>query len=99
MAEVTQICRDCGRRKGSGSGRITEWMALCSCSLQPPEEMLQGVRMCLRCQKLVLGGRSGSMTEWVFRKDRCTCETPDVRTLAESSLRKGTPASAATTTD
>ena len=32
--------------------------------------------LCLTCGKPVRSGRSGTMTEWIFRKDACNCDRP-----------------------
>ncbi len=85
--KASETCRDCGRRKQSQrSGTITQWMAACTCSVQPPDEMLLAVQVCARCNKRVLAGRAGSLTTWIFAADRCQCEVPDLPPTTRSEL-------------
>lgn len=79
MSEVeTNICQDCGKSKGN-KGSITQWIGLgeqCHCNLQQAAQSMAPGRtkanQCRRCLKAKPTAQQ-SMTQWLFKKDRCNC--------------------------
>jgi len=63
------------------SGSITQWIAVCSCAsravVETDELESTKTRICGKCGKRLNTGRSGSLTQWVFRQDLCACEVPE----------------------
>src|SRR5262249_31080998 len=37
------------------------------------------ITICAKCSKPIDAGRSGSITQWIFKPGRCRCENPIVR--------------------
>lgn len=64
-------------RQATGSGSITQWIAVCRCDTIVENTDLPLIGVCARCGKRVETGRSGSLTQWIFRSDICSCETPE----------------------
>lgn len=72
-------------RQKSASGRLTQWMWVCKCFTAPGPEGpdLPEVDICLQCGKRFDAGRAGSLTQWIFRADLCSCDNPLPRPSAE----------------
>lgn len=73
-----ETCKKCGNPKSSGSGSLTDFIRLCSCD-QLIDESHETIRFCSTCGKRVESGRVGSITQFVFRSDSCSCEFPNVQ--------------------
>lgn len=60
------------------AGTITQWIATCNCGIptETQDEVLEVIEMCAGCGKRMNAGRSGTFTQWIFRLDLCSCETP-----------------------
>lgn len=80
-AEETQVekCFECHLPKtGGAKGSLTQWISVCSCGLvELPEEQFETVDFCKLCSKRVVEARKGSFTQWVFRSDLCSCDSPE----------------------
>ncbi len=79
----TAICPICKNPKKSGSsGSLTQWIAACTCDVAPPpvDEAAQAipVKLCKSCGKRINEGRSGSLTQFIFRSDVCQCARPEI---------------------
>lgn len=77
------ICPICKNPKKSGSsGSLTQWIAACTCDVAPPpvDEAAQAisVKLCKSCGKRINEGRSGSLTQFIFRSDVCQCARPEI---------------------
>lgn len=75
-SESDDLCRKCGQpKKKVGSGRLTEWIKVCSCNLldATTESPAPVIEYCKTCGKRQSEGRSGSFTQWVFRPEYCSC--------------------------
>ncbi len=44
------------------------------------------ITICARCTKKIESGRHGSLTQWIFRHDLCSCETPEPRITTSELL-------------
>lgn len=61
----------------TGSGSLTQWIMVCNCGgLEENTAGLPPVFMCTICGKRMEEGRSGTLTQWIFRADRCACDRP-----------------------
>lgn len=95
MSTDDSRCSKCGglkREQGapSSSGRITQWVFACTCSfadtVESKKEAVSTV-ICRLCGKSIQQGRKGSFTQWVFRSDLCSCETPEPVVTETSIVR------------
>jgi serine/threonine protein kinase len=61
-------------------GFVTSFIDVCHCKsarFQQQEEQVNPFSMCGNCHKAIPGKeRHGSLTQWIFRFDSCTCEEP-----------------------
>lgn len=91
---MKEVCPRCRRSKyAKGSGSLTDWITCCRCDLKGAD-LDQGnkIHFCNTCGKRIREGRSGSLTQFIFRFDLCACDKPDwipaplppVEELAES---------------
>lgn len=74
------ICKHCGNPKSSSSsGRLTQFISICSCDVvlnQSESQKLIDIQLCQTCGKRIGKGREGSITQFIFRADICDCENP-----------------------
>lgn len=80
-------CPVCHRLKSSGgTASITQWINTCVCNLavSPSADSVPQKQVCLDCGKDIGKSRKGSLTQFVFRPDYCSCKRPRVR-LARSN--------------
>ncbi len=70
------MCPKCGQPRG-GSGRLTQWIMVCSCTATAPEEQEHepNIELCPDCGKRIEKSRPGSFTQWVFRRETCNCKS------------------------
>ncbi len=75
---MKEICRRCKRSKyQKGSGSLTDWITCCRCDLKSADlEQGSTVNFCSTCGKRIREGRSGSLTQFIFRFDLCSCDKP-----------------------
>lgn len=77
---ICPICKN--PKKSSSSGSLTQWIAACTCDVAPPpiDETAQqiSVKLCKTCGKRINEGRSGSLTQFIFRSDVCQCARPEI---------------------
>jgi len=72
-------CARCGKATQSSHGSITQWISGCKCAELDELERSGSVRQthpasCAICGKSIESARPGSLTQWVFRKDLCSCQ-------------------------
>lgn len=76
-------------KQAKTSGSITQWISVCKCDslqdLQAPETTAQLIDICPNCGKRLQAGRAGSLTQWVFRADLCTCNA-DSKALVDDTI-------------
>jgi|GEM_PF-674829 Serine/threonine protein kinase len=78
-----QICPKCKYpKKAAGDGTLTQWLLICSCNAGGMDAKLDSSRtievtLCRACGKRIGQGRSGSLTQFIFRFDICSCENPN----------------------
>lgn len=78
----SNACPKCAKPKvQSTHGSITQWMSSCSCDLvdlatTPADIAATTTILCKVCGKRIDAGRAGSLTQWIFRSDKCECEVP-----------------------
>lgn len=82
-----QICKQCNKpRVSSSSGSITQWVSVCTCNLGELEGIPDStINLCVTCGKRIGEGRQGSITQFVFRSELCSCTTPKPIQKQESS--------------
>lgn len=82
MSGASDICQKCQMLKqGTGSGgSITQWIFVCRCNdFLLNDESSYGTEyfeICGHCGKHINAGRHGSLTQFIFRSDLCSCESP-----------------------
>ncbi|MBX9692200.1 MAG: serine/threonine protein kinase [Cyanobacteria bacterium] len=78
MSDDYMKCVNCGQPKVAAKpGRLTQWLSVCQCSAVVDESILDDrVSICSICERRIDSGRSGSLTQWVFRPETCQCERP-----------------------
>lgn len=83
MSGASDVCQKCQMPKqgtGGGGGSITQWIFVCRCNdFIVPEETAEGTEVfeiCGHCGKHISAGRHGSLTQFIFRSDLCSCEVP-----------------------
>lgn len=76
-------------RQAPGSGSITQWIAVCRCDTLVEDASLPAIEVCARCGKRVEAGRTGSLTQWIFRSDICSCDIPEPMRRSLSATAEG----------
>lgn len=62
-------------------------VAGCDCELTAiDDDEVAEIDLCPDCGKRINAGRKGSLTQWIFRTDCCTCETTAKPTIAQKVL-------------
>lgn len=75
--DICPTCKQPRQAPGGNSGSLTDWISKCRCGLlAEEEEHFLSLRFCQNCQKRVSDSRHGSLTQWIFRADLCSCEKP-----------------------
>lgn len=74
-----ELCPRCTLpRDKKGSGSLTQWMTTCSCDREgasrPENIQVISLNLCKQCGKRADKGRVGSLTQFIFRYDLCSCE-------------------------
>lgn len=61
-----------------GSGSLTQWIKVCNCNRPEPDKALAAapINICANCGKRSEIGRAGTLTQWIFRADTCSCDKP-----------------------
>ncbi len=75
-------------REKSSTGTITQWVSVCQCeadkfALASRDPLV----LCKNCGKRAEEGRPGSITQWIFRASRCTCDQPELSVVAQNSAQ------------
>jgi len=78
MAETQKTCPTCLKPyTAPTSGFVTQFLGVCRCAeFAAAEAQSEVLPVCATCGKEIGSQRAGSMTQWVFRADRCGCEQP-----------------------
>src|SRR5579883_1991417 len=89
MAEQAEqgVCPKCQMpKRGAQVPTLTQWISLCSCdSLTSETEREDGaVRLCPECGKRADQGRVGSLTQFIFRADLCTCRSKELAGVSQA---------------
>ena len=75
----SDICPICNNPKVSKtSGSLTQWISTCTCDIADSIENEVPIVLCKDCGKRVDKGRSGSLTQYIFRSDVCQCQKPNI---------------------
>lgn len=74
-----ELCPKCTLpRDKNGSGSLTQWMTTCSCDREGASKaedvQFISLNLCKQCGKRADNGRVGSLTQFIFRYDLCSCE-------------------------
>ncbi len=72
-------CAKCLKPKSAQPGSLTQWIILCTCDRLPTSTPLVGseaIPHCKACGKPIREQRSGSLTQWIFQRDSCSCQIP-----------------------
>lgn len=95
MSQAKNICSLCGKpNQTSFNGSLTQWVSLCRCDqLVSPVESDNTIEICLKCEKRIGAGRSGTFTQWIFRADVCSCPVPkpvakSIKNLSDGEFEK-----------
>ncbi|MBX9693522.1 MAG: serine/threonine protein kinase, partial [Cyanobacteria bacterium] len=72
-----------------GSGSLTQWMLICNCGrdLSTGSAEAPPIDICGACGKRLRAGRSGTLTQWIFRADLCSCDNPIAQFLPPGTTR------------
>lgn len=75
----SSICSICGNRKSDGNGSLTQWLVMCGCDGTAAPQSLQDLSLgvCYQCGKRTREGRSGSISQFIFQRDFCSCNSPE----------------------
>lgn len=80
MSQTTKTCPLCLKPKvAASSGFVTQFLGVCRCSelAATGHSQASSLKICAICGRTIGPGRVGSLTQWVFRADRCDCEHPE----------------------
>ncbi|MDZ4836767.1 MAG: serine/threonine-protein kinase [Candidatus Melainabacteria bacterium] len=70
-------CAKCLKPKSAQGGSITQWVNVCSCDGTNASVPAEEITRCNSCGKPIKDQRSGSLTQWIFQQDGCTCNRPE----------------------
>lgn len=86
--DQTQRCRACLKPKASASGGfVTQFISVCRCHEQAPTaEPAEALSQCETCKKPIKPARVGTMTQWIFSSDYCSCATPIISNFNTSDF-------------
>ncbi|MBX9692669.1 MAG: serine/threonine protein kinase [Cyanobacteria bacterium] len=74
-----RICSNCHMPQGvSGTGLVTQFVAVCRCQ-ELPDDNRDTTNICSNCGKHIASGRIGSITQFVFRSDLCSCDRSKIQ--------------------
>lgn len=85
-------CPVCHRLKSSGgTASITQWINTCVCNLAATADSIEipCKEVCLDCGKEIGTARKGSLTQFVFRPDYCSCQRPRTRLTRSNDFYVG----------
>ncbi|MCA9803138.1 MAG: protein kinase [Cyanobacteria bacterium HKST-UBA02] len=79
MSQDQSLCPKCRRQvTASQPASITQWLSVCRCG---SEDLFLtqslSVHICSKCAKRVNCGRQGTLSQYIFRHDLCSCPVPD----------------------
>lgn len=75
---TNNTCKSCGKAKKTESGKLEDYLELCSCELKAEQD--HTITICEGCGKRIEARKTGSLTQYVFRYDNCSCEKPTPKT-------------------
>lgn len=84
----TDVCAKCSKPKSAQAGSITQWINVCACDVKPSSSEDWVKSNCVNCGKPIRSRGDGSLTQWIFQKDSCTCERPNAVLESSSSTYK-----------
>lgn len=75
-----QICHACLKPKASASGGfVTQFISVCRCNEHvPTSDPSEVLAQCETCKKPIKPARVGTMTQWIFSSDYCSCAIPTI---------------------
>lgn len=81
MSKEKTTCSKCGSPTVcQEAGRLTQWIFVCTCAASVPSGsapvLSVTISICSRCGKR-LSVNDGSLTQWIFGHERCSCERPE----------------------
>ncbi|MDZ4836768.1 MAG: protein kinase [Candidatus Melainabacteria bacterium] len=72
-------CAKCLKPKSAQAGSLTQWIIICSCDkVSSVRSEVEDAVRCKTCGKPAREQRSGSLTQWIFQRDSCNCDRPDL---------------------
>lgn len=81
MNEITTKldCSICKNPKSDGGGSLTQWLLMCGCDGEPLTESALGLSLgiCYQCGKGTRPGSCGSISQFIFQRELCTCNAPE----------------------
>src|SRR5579885_895848 len=88
------VCSKCKMPKQKqASGILTQWVFVCRCSLHETEtgEPPGSIEFCRKCTKRIASEkRQGTLTQWIFRSDLCSCENPLPEMILQRAAKDNT---------
>lgn len=81
-------CPKCFKPKSTTDGSLTQWVNKCTCDQAGNAPASQSQARCKTCGKPVRDKQSGTLTQWVFQQDACSCDRPVVEYSASTKEYK-----------
>jgi len=79
---VDAVCPICKNPKqGDNSGSLTQWIVTCECDQKALRESSQDVTLtiCQRCGKRIRPAQQGSISQFIFNSDSCSCTAEELQ--------------------
>ncbi len=87
--DLDVLCTTCNQPQlTSTSGRLTQWLFVCSCRQDLKEQQSITLMICSTCGKRIVQRQEGTAMQFVFRSDTCKCDKPIMKQIKDSKDEK-----------